>query len=86
MKRLSFVIALFVLGLAAVSPARADYAVITFNSGYCRVWTDTAFGPEDGRYLWFLSPSWGWHYRFHTFAEADAAMHGAVATHRCYHW
>jgi hypothetical protein len=66
--------------------ARADFAVVAFNSGYCRVWTDTVFGPEDGHYLWFLSPSLGWRYRFLTFEGADAAMHQAVAMHRCYHW
>jgi hypothetical protein len=27
---------------AASQPAGADFAVIAFNSGYCRVWTDTS--------------------------------------------
>jgi hypothetical protein len=61
------------------------FAVVDFSSGYCRVWTDTAFGPQDGRYLWFLS-TWGWHYRFRTFEGADIAMHRAVAQQRCHHW
>ena len=86
MIRSAFANVLLALGFAAVTPARADFAVIEFSSGYCRIWTDTAFGPEDGHYLWFLSPSWGWHYRFLTFEGADAAMHQAVAMHRCYHW
>jgi len=43
--RLAFAVGLLVLGFVAATPARADFAVITFNSGYCRVWTDTAFGP-----------------------------------------
>ena len=79
MKRLAFAVGLLAFGFTAASPARADFAVVEFNSGYCRVWTDTVFGPEDGHYLWFLSPSLGWRYRFLTFEGADAAMHQAVA-------
>ena len=77
---------LFRAGIQTTGSARADFAVIQFNSGYCRIWTDTALGPEDGHYLWFLSPTWGWHYRFLTSEGADAAMHRAVALNRCYHW
>lgn len=51
MIKLSLAILLLALGFVAVTPARADFAVIEFSSGYCRVWTDTAFGPEDGQYL-----------------------------------
>lgn len=83
--RLAFAVGLLALGFAAATPARADFAVITFNSGYCRVWTDTAFGPQDGHYLWFLAP-WGWHFRFPTWDTADLAMHRAVARGRCHHW
>jgi hypothetical protein len=57
--RLAFAVGLLVLGFVSATPARADFAVIAFNSGYCRVWTDTAFGPHDGRYLWFWSPGAG---------------------------
>ena len=85
MKRLAF--ALGVLALGAVTPARADFAVVEFNSGYCRVWTDTEAGPQDGHYLWFRH-HWGWHpwyYRFHTWEEADEALHRAVSMNRCHH-
>ena len=85
MMRLAFAIGLLVLGFTAATPARADFAVVTFNSGYCRVWTDTAFGPQDGQYLLFPSP-WGWHYRFLTWESANMAMYHAVAWHRCHHW
>jgi hypothetical protein len=88
MKRLALAIALMALGFSAASPARADFAVVRFDSGYCRVWTDTAAGPQDGHYLWFPH-HWGWHhwhYRFHTSAGADMAMHRAVWWHRCHHW
>jgi len=86
MKRLAFAVGLLALGFTAATPARADFAVIQFGSGYCRVWADTPFGPQDGHWLWFLSPEWGWHYRFLTFEGADDAMHRAVAMHRCFHW
>ena len=85
MTRFAFAVGLLVLGVAATTPARADFAVIRFNSGYCRVWTDTAVGPQDGHYLWFLAP-WGWHYRFPSWDLADMAMHRAVARDRCHHW
>jgi hypothetical protein len=84
MMRLTFALGLLVLGFAATSTARADFAVIKFGSGYCRVWTDTAWGPQDGRFLHF--PRWSWHYRFHTWEGANLAMRRAVFWRRCYHW
>ena len=88
MKGFAVALGLLALGFSAATPARADFAVVDFNSGYCRVWTGTAAGPEDGRYVWFHR-HWGhhhWHYRFHTWAGADKAMHRAVWRHRCNHW
>jgi hypothetical protein len=85
MTRLAFALGVLVLGSVSTTPARADFAVVKFHSGYCRVYADTAFGPPDGRYLSFWSP-WGWTYRFPTWQVADMAMHRAVAHHRCYHW
>jgi len=96
MKRWALAIGLLALGFGAVIPARADFAVIKFNSGYCRVWTDTAAGPQDGKYLWFHRHHWRhhhwhhhhwrWHYRFRTWEGADKAMHRAVHWKRCDHW
>ena len=37
--RLAFALGLFMLAFVSAIPARADFAVIEFNSGYCRVWT-----------------------------------------------
>jgi hypothetical protein len=85
MIRLAFAVGFLALGFAGATPARADFAVIAFNSGYCRVWTETAFGPQDGHYLWFPAPI-GWHFRFLTWEGADLAMHRAVAWNRCHHW
>jgi hypothetical protein len=86
MTRLVFGIGLLAISLATTIPARADFAVVVFSSGYCRVWTDTTFGPPDGRFLWFLSPVFGWHFRFPTWDTADMAMHRAVFRDRCHHW
>jgi hypothetical protein len=83
--RLAFVAGLMALGLVSTTPAHADFAVVKFASGYCRVYADTAFGPPDGRYLSFWSP-WGWMYRFPTWEKANMAMQRAVAHHRCHHW
>jgi hypothetical protein len=85
MKRLAFAIGVLALGFAAATPARADFAVVKFSSGYCRVWTETPAGPQDGKYLWFKHHH-HWHYRFHTLAGADHALHKAVWRHRCNHW
>ncbi len=88
MKQLAIGIGLLALGLGATVPAHADFAVVKFNSGYCRVWTDTAAGPQDGRYLWFRGHHHPhhWHYRFHTSAGADRALHRAAWHNRCHHW
>jgi len=89
MKRLILVVGLLVLGLGAATQARADFAVVKFNSGYCRVWTATPAGPQDGKYLWFKG-HWGghvhWFYRFRTMAGADRGLHWAVSHNRCHHW
>jgi hypothetical protein len=42
MKRLVFAIGVLALGLMATVPARADFAIVKFPSGYCRIWTNTA--------------------------------------------
>ena len=45
MKRLACAIGLLGLALTATSPARADYAVVQFGDGYCRIWRDGADTP-----------------------------------------
>ena len=45
MKRLAFAIGVLALGFAASTPARADYALVKFESGYCRIWWDSAGNP-----------------------------------------
>jgi len=85
MKRLALVIGFILLGFTATTAARADYAVVKFNSGFCRVWTDTAGGPQYGRYLWFRHHG-VWFYRFRTWDGASRALQSAVAQRRCNHW
>jgi hypothetical protein len=45
MKRLACAIGLFTLAVVASSPARADYALVQFGDGYCRIWWDSADTP-----------------------------------------
>jgi hypothetical protein len=44
------------LGFVATAPAHADFAIVKFKSGYCRIWDHTAVAPPDGHFLW-----WRWH-------------------------
>jgi hypothetical protein len=44
MKRLAFAIGILAIGLT-ISPARADFAVVRFEDGFCRIWWDSAGTP-----------------------------------------
>ena len=44
MKRLAFVVAMLAIAFASF-PARADYAVVRFEDGWCRIWWDSAGTP-----------------------------------------
>ena len=50
MKRLVLAAGLLVLAVGAAIPARADYGVVRFHSGFCRIWPDTAMVPFGGQY------------------------------------
>jgi hypothetical protein len=45
MKRLVFAVGVLALGFAASTPARADFAVVKFELGFCRIWWDTGSKP-----------------------------------------
>jgi hypothetical protein len=47
MKQSAFVIAAVLLALvsATSTPARADYAVVQFEDGFCRIWWNSAGNP-----------------------------------------
>jgi hypothetical protein len=53
MKRLAFALGILTVSFCVAPPALADFAVVRFNSGFCRIWTDTAFGPQDGQFVVF---------------------------------
>jgi hypothetical protein len=89
MKRLVFAIGVVALGFAASSPARADFAVVKWGSGYCRVWYDSAVKPSDGK---FVQWRYRWHHKWHwahqtaKWDKADHKLHWAVAAKECQHW
>ena len=56
MKRLVFAIGVLALGFAATAPAHADFAIVKFNSGYCRIWADTSVAPADKHHLVAMAP------------------------------
>ena len=45
MNRLAFAVCLLIAGLAASTPARADFAVVRFGDGFCKIWWDSADNP-----------------------------------------
>ena len=47
------------IGLFASSPARADFAVVKFESGYCRIWWDSAANPVGAGWMKVtVAPDW----------------------------
>ena len=45
MKRLAFAFGVLAPGFTASAPARADYSVVKFESGYCQIWWDSGVTP-----------------------------------------
>ena len=60
MKGLVFAMGALALGLAAATPARADFAVIKFkDTDACRAWYDHTAKPwGTTQVLWVKTPSW----------------------------
>ena len=86
MKKIFFAIGTLALCLTAtVAPVHADYAIVKFNSGYCRIWPDTAVAPPDGTFVWFV---WGHHryYRLPTLPIAQHKLGLVTARHLCWHY
>lgn len=50
MKRLALAAGFLAVIFAAATPARADYAVVQFGDGYCRIWWDSADTPWGARW------------------------------------
>ena len=88
MKRLALALGILTSSFILATQARADFAVVQFNSGYCRVWTDTAAPPQDFQYLAFRRDWQGrrwWQHIFATLPGAEEALHEGFATSRCHH-
>ena len=45
MKHSALVLGVLAIGLAAATPARADFAVVQFGDGFCQIWSDTTATP-----------------------------------------
>jgi len=75
MTRLAFGIAILALGLAAVTPARADYTVVKFADGYCQIWWNSAATPWGvGWTKIAMAPDW---------SSAWAAREAAINARTC---
>jgi hypothetical protein len=75
MTRFAFAIGLLALGLAAATPARADYAVVRFETGYCQIWWDGSATPWGVNWTKIaMTPDW---------ASAYSALYAAIAARTC---
>jgi len=45
MKRFVFAVGVLAFGFAASTPARADFSVMKFESGFCRIWWNNSANP-----------------------------------------
>ena len=45
MKRLVFAVGVLALGFVASTPARADFSVMRFELGFCRIWWNNGINP-----------------------------------------
>ena len=75
MKRLSLASAILTLGFAAAAPARADYTVVRFETGYCQLWWDGSATPWGVNWTKLaITPDW---------ASANSALNAAIANGAC---
>lgn len=75
MKRLAFAVSVLALGFAASTPARADFTVVKFEAGFCRIWWNSSATPwGTGWTKVAIAPD---------FAGAWAALDKAVADKKC---
>jgi len=75
MKRLAFAVGVLGLSFAASVPARADFAVVKFELGYCRIWWDSSAKP--------IGTGWTVVATAPTFEGAWAAQDAAVKKGKC---
>ena len=75
MKRLAFAVGVLALSFAASVPARADFAVVKFELGYCRIWWEASAKPWGAGWTVVASAP--------TFEGAWAAQDAAVKKGKC---
>jgi hypothetical protein len=76
MKKLGLM-ACVAFAVLAATPAKADFVVIRFKDGMCRIWGDAAGAPRPPRKSVILVG------RFDTWIEALAAMNGLHTQLQC---
>ena len=76
MKKVSLAIGLLALGFAASTPARADFVIVKFDPGYCRVWMDSSMKPYGTGWSVVGKPYADW-------ATAWAALNAAWTKKTC---
>jgi hypothetical protein len=75
MKRLVFLTGVLILGFAATTPARADYALLRWTDGTCQIWWQAAANPWGAGWAKVaVAPD---------FAAASAAFDAAVRAGTC---
>jgi hypothetical protein len=75
MKRLAFAVGVLAFGFAAATPARADFAVMKFELGFCRIWWDTGAKPWGAGWTMVANAP--------DFQSAWAAQNAAVKKGKC---
>jgi hypothetical protein len=75
MKRLAFAVGVLALGFTAATPARADFAVVKFEFGVCRIYWNSSLKP------W--GTGWSVVATAPDFAGAWAAQDAAVKKGKC---
>jgi hypothetical protein len=75
MKRLVFAVGVLALGFAASTPARADFSVVRFELGFCRIWWNNGINP--------IGTGWTRVATAPDFSGAWAAQDAAVKKGKC---
>jgi hypothetical protein len=75
MKRLVFAVGVLALGFAASTPARADFSVMRFELGFCRIWWNNGINP--------IGTGWARVANAPDFSGAWAAQDAAVKKGKC---